>query len=77
MEMTNLYFLFLQDATDLEDKYNTVASQLDSKYNDTRNAKNRADKLRDRAAKLYQDTYEKIEKLRGKSNTLLICFTVE
>ena len=57
-----------QDANDLEDKYNNVASQLDAKYNETRQAKDRADRLRDRAAKLYQDTYSKIERLKGKKN---------
>ena len=59
------WWCFQQDANDLEDKYNDVASQLDAKYNETRQAKDRADRLRDRAAKLYQDTYEKIERLRG------------
>jgi len=53
-----------ENANDLEDKYNDVASQLDAKYNETREAKERADRLRDRAATLYQDTYEKIERLR-------------
>ncbi len=61
--------VLFQDANDLEDKYNDVANQLDSKYNETRQAKDRADRLRDRAAKLYQDTYEKLERLRGECHT--------
>ncbi len=61
-----------QDANALEDKYNDVATQLDAKYNETRQAKDRADRLRDRAAKLYQDTYEKIERLRGESDVCSI-----
>ena len=63
-----------QDANDLEDKYNEVASQLDAKYNETRQAKDRADRLRDRAAKLYQKTYEKVGQLRSKGlNLVTIC----
>ena len=58
--------VWFQDATDLEDKYNQVSTQLDSKYNETRSAKVRADRLRDRASKLYQDTYEKLQRLSGK-----------
>ncbi|KAK2178481.1 hypothetical protein NP493_542g02038 [Ridgeia piscesae] len=53
-----------QDADDLDRKYTDVAIQLETKYNATRTAKEQADNLRDRASSLYQNTYEKIERLK-------------
>lgn len=53
-----------QDANDLETNYNQVASQLESKFNETGIAKERADKLKQRASTLYQNTYHKIDRLR-------------
>ena len=55
-----------QDANDLEDRYNQVADQLGAKYNQTREAKERADRLRDRASEIYLATYDKLNRLRGE-----------
>ena len=56
----------LQNADALEAKYLDVSTRLGLKYNQTKMAKERADSLRLRAARLYQGTYEKIERLRSE-----------
>ena len=55
----------VQDASLLESEYSKVSDQLDDKYNETKTVKDRADRLRDRAAKMFQSTEEKIQKLNG------------
>ena len=65
--------LLFQNADTLEAKYSDASLQLSLKYNQTKVARERADSLRIRAARLYQGTYEKIERLRSNcSVTLLI-----
>ena len=59
-------FYVLQNATDLEVKYNEVTDKLDKKYTETQAAKLRAQDLRERARKLFQETYEKLANLRSK-----------
>ena len=43
-----------------------MSDQLDSKYNETQTVKTKADELKTRAGKLYQDTYNKLQRLQGK-----------
>ncbi len=58
--------LLLQDADSLETQYTEMITLLDEKYNETVIIKQRADRLRDRAAELYQSTYEKVQLLEGE-----------
>jgi len=53
------------DAVDLENKYKEASDSLGAKYNETKVTKDRADGLRDRASRLYQEQYEKLERLKG------------
>jgi len=53
----------LQNANDLENKYNDASEKLEAKYNETQDAKMRADDLKAKAATLYQNTYQRVQEL--------------
>lgn len=55
----------IQDANELQTKYNEVSRQLEMKYNETRIAKERADVLKDRASEMFTSIKSKVDNLRG------------
>ena len=69
--------LLFQNAATLEAKYSDASLQLSLKYNQTKVARERADSLRIRAARLYQGTYEKIERLRSNCFSNIIDFEAQ
>ena len=69
--------LLFQNADTLEAKYSDASLQLSLKYNQTKVARERADSLRIRAARLYQGTYEKIERLRSNCFSNIIDFKAQ
>ncbi len=73
--LPELMWSFLQNADSLAAKYNDATIRLGLKYNQTKAAKDRAGALRLRAARLYQGTYEKIERLRSEDQSTARVFS--
>ena len=65
--------LLVQDAEELESKHGEVVIELEEKYNSTKQVKDRADMLKDKAEKLYTDYYTKLQKLKGKATSPVLC----
>ena len=62
-------FCCLQDADVLYGKHQEVSSQLETKYNETRLARERAAALKERASDMYTSTKTKVDRLTGTGFT--------
>ena len=58
-----------QDADVLYRKHQDVSAQLELKYNETREARERASELKERATDMYTSTKDKIDRLTGTGLT--------
>jgi len=61
-----VYFTCSQDADELYGKHQEVSVQLELKYNETRDARERAAELKERASDMYTSTRTKLDRLTGK-----------
>ena len=61
-----MYFTCSQDADELYGKHQEVSVQLELKYNETREARERAAELKERASDMYTSTRTKLDRLTGK-----------